>query len=115
LATIAPALFIKETLRPDTAAQFKPETTKEQRNLFNLCVDKTRLLSDGVWFGTAFNLAKEREKGTLALQAPQIKQTHLVLWGEDDIIIPIADMKDMTRLLPNCQLRIIKNVGRHEY
>jgi pimeloyl-ACP methyl ester carboxylesterase len=111
LATIAPALFIKDTLRPDTVARFKPETTKEQRDLFNFCVDKTRVLSDGVWFGTAYHLAKEREKGTLAQQAPEIKQPHLILWGEDDIIIPFADMEDMTRLLPNCQLRIIKNVG----
>jgi non-heme chloroperoxidase len=45
------------------------------------------------------------------LQAPQIKHPHLVLWGEDDIIIPFADMEDMTSLLPNCQLRIFKNVG----
>jgi pimeloyl-ACP methyl ester carboxylesterase len=111
LASIAPALFIKETLKPGSNAQFKPQTTKEQRDLFNLCIDKTRVLSDGVWFGTAFHLAREQDTGKLALEASRINHPHLVLWGEDDNIIPREDMIEMTKLLPNCQLRIIKGIG----
>lgn len=111
LAGVAPALFITESLKPGSNAQFKPQTTKEQQDLFNLVIDKTRLLSDGVWFGTAYNLAKEREDGTLVKKAPGILHPHLVLWGELDNIIPLEDMTGMTKLLPNCQLRIIKDVG----
>jgi non-heme chloroperoxidase len=111
LATVSPTLFIKESLKPGCNAQFRPGTTKEQRELFNLCIDKTRGLSDGIWFGTAYHLAKEREEGKLAQNAIKIKQPHLVLWGEDDIIIPRQDMEEMTKLLPDCQLRIIKDRG----
>ena len=111
LAGVAPALFIKESLKPGSNAQFKPQTTKEQRDLFNFIIDKTRILSDGVWFGTAFHLAKEREQGTLLREVSKIKHPHLVLWGEEDNIIPREDMVEMTKLLPDCQLRIIKNTG----
>jgi non-heme chloroperoxidase len=111
LAGVAPALFIKESLKPGGKAQFKPQATKEQRDLFNLIIDKTRVLSDGVWFGTAFHLAKERERGTLLREVSKIKQPHLVLWGEEDNIIPREDMVEMTKLLPDCQLRIIKDTG----
>jgi pimeloyl-ACP methyl ester carboxylesterase len=111
LATVAPSLFLKESLQPGQNAQFKPKTTKEQCELFNSCIDKTRLLSDGIWFGTAYHLAKEREKGELAPEARNIQNPHLVLWGEEDIIIPRADMEDMTTLLPHCRLQVIKNIG----
>ena len=111
MASIAPALFIKETLKPGQEAQFKPEIPQEQKDAYNLLIDKTQVLSDGVWFGTAFHLAKERDEGQLALDAPRIKHPHLILWGEDDSIIPREDMVEMTKLLPNCQLRIIKGIG----
>jgi non-heme chloroperoxidase len=111
LAGVAPALFIKETLKPGKEAQFKPEISQEQKDAFNLLIDKTRVLSDGVWFGTPFHLAKEREEGTLAQYVYKIRQPHLVLWGEDDNIIPRKDMEEMTKLLPNCQLKTIKGIG----
>jgi pimeloyl-ACP methyl ester carboxylesterase len=111
LAGVAPSLFIKESLNPEAKAQFQPGTTKEQRDLFNLLVDKTRVLSDGVWFGTAYHLAEEHRKGTLVKEAYKINQPHLVLWGENDVIVPRADMEEMPKLLPNCELRIIKDIG----
>ena len=111
LAAVAPSLFIKESLAPEAAAQFHPETSEEQRNLFHLLIDKTRVLSDGIWFGTGFHLARERRAGTLVQSVHKIQQPHLVLWGERDIIIPRADMEEMPGLFPNCQLRIIKNAG----
>ena len=111
LGVAAPALFIKESLYPGAKIQFKEQTTQEQKDVFNLVVDKTRILSDGIWFGTPFHLAQEREKGTLANKTHTIKQPHLVLWGEDDIIIPRKDIEEMPQLLPNCQLRIIKDMG----
>jgi pimeloyl-ACP methyl ester carboxylesterase len=111
LASVAPSLFIKESLNPEAKAQFQPNTTKEQRDLFHLLVDKTRVLSDGVWFGTAYHLAEEYKKGELVKEAYKIKQPHLVLWGENDVIISRADMEEMSQLLPDCRLRIIKDTG----
>jgi non-heme chloroperoxidase len=111
LAVIAPALFIKESLSPGAKVQFKSKTTAEQRDLFNLIVDEARILSDGAGFGTLYHLQNERNSGTLAKEVQRIKQPHLVLWGEDDIIIPRKDIEEMPQLLPNCQLKIIKDVG----
>jgi non-heme chloroperoxidase len=111
LAVVAPALFVKESLNPGAKVQFKPQTTQEQKDAFNLIVDKTRILSDGIWFGVPFHLLNERIKGTLAKKTSKIKQPHLVLWGEDDIIIPRKDIEEIPQLLPNCQLKIIKDIG----
>jgi pimeloyl-ACP methyl ester carboxylesterase len=111
LAVVAPALFVQESLRPGTKAEFKSETTAQQRDLFNLIVDKTRILSDGAGVGTPYHLQKERDTGTLAKEARRIKHHHLVLWGEDDMLIPRKDMEEMTKLLPDCQLQLIKDAG----
>ena len=111
LAVIAPALFVTESLRPGAKVEFKPETTVEQRDLFNLIVDRARILSDGAGFGTPYHLQKERNTGTLAKDARRIKHHHLVLWGEDDMLIPRKDMEGMVLLLPNCQLQLIKDAG----
>lgn len=111
LAVVAPALFVQKSLRPGTKAEFKSETTAQQRDLFNLIVDKTRILSDGAGVGTPYHLQKERDTGTLAKEARRIKHHHLVLWGEDDMLIPRKDMEEMTKLLPDCQLQLIKDAG----
>ena len=111
LAVVAPALFVKESLYPGAKVQFKEQTTQEQKDAFNLIVDKTRVLSDGIWFGVPFHLLNERIKGTLAKKTSKIKQHHLVLWGEDDIIIPRKDIEEIPQLLPNCQLKIVKDIG----
>ncbi len=66
LAFAAPTLFIKESLRPGVKAQFKQETSDEQKELFNLIVDKARFLSDGAGVGTLYHLRDARATGTLA-------------------------------------------------
>src|SRR3954447_13783683 len=57
LASAAPTLFRPETLQ--AGPQFAQATYVAQRVLFRLLVEKTRVLSDGVWFGTPHNLARE--------------------------------------------------------
>jgi non-heme chloroperoxidase len=111
LAVVAPALFIKKSLEPNVKAEFKPETTEEQRNAFNLIVDRARILSDGAGAGTPYHLQKERDTGVVAKDANQIKQHHLILWGENDNLIPRDDMEYMAQLLPDCELRLVKDVG----
>lgn len=111
LAFVAPALFIQESLAPGKKVEFKSETTTQQKDLFNLIVDRARIVSDGAGVGTPFHLQKERDTGTLAKEAQQIKHHHLVLWGEDDMLISRNDMEEMTKLLPNCRLQIIKGAG----
>lgn len=111
LAVVAPALFVQESLRPGAKVEFKTETTAQQRDIFNLIVDRARILSDGAGVGTPYHLQKEHDTDTLAKEARRIKHHHLVLWGEVDMLIPLKDMEEMTKLLPNCQLQLIKDVG----
>lgn len=111
LAFVAPTLFMRESLEPGKKVEFKSETTTQQKDIFNLIVDRARIVSDGAGVGTPFHLQKERDNGTLAKEVQQIKHHHLVLWGEDDMLISRNDMENMVQLLPNCRLQIIKDAG----
>lgn len=105
------SLFTKESLAPGVKAEFKPQTTAEQRDLFNLIVDKAMDLSEGAIAGTLYHLKKEREAGTLHKETQRIKQPMLVLWGEADLVIPKQDTDETIRLLPNSRLQTFKDIG----
>jgi pimeloyl-ACP methyl ester carboxylesterase len=111
LSFAASSLFTKESLALGVKAEFQPETTSDQKNLFNLIVDKARSLSDGAGTGTLYHLQKERETGTLHRETQRIKQPILVLWGEEDTVIPRQDIDETVKLLPNCKLQTIKDIG----
>jgi pimeloyl-ACP methyl ester carboxylesterase len=111
LSFAASSLFIKESLVPGVKSEFKPETTREQRELFNLLVDKARELSDGAGTGTLYHLKKERDEGTLHKETHRIKQPMLVLWGEEDIVIPRQDIDTTIKLIPNSSLQTYKGIG----
>jgi pimeloyl-ACP methyl ester carboxylesterase len=111
LSFAAPTLFTKESLTPGVKAQFRQETSDEQKELFNLIVDKARTLSDGAGTGTLYHLRNERINGMLAKETYRIKQPTLVLWGEEDTVIPHQDTDETVKLLPNCKLQIIKHAG----
>ena len=35
----------------------------------------------------------------------------LVLWGEDDLVIPRVDIETTIKLIPNAKLQTFKNIG----
>ncbi len=111
LASAAPTLFVAESLQPGNNPEFAEGVTREQKDLFNLLIDKTQLLSDGIWFGTPHNLEKEFNSGELASKMPDIKHEHLILWGEQDLWIPKDDVVEMADKQPNAKLEIIQGVG----
>ena len=111
LASAAPTLFRTETLAPGQSPQFAETTTHAQRELFKLLIAKTRVLSDGVWFGTPQNLAVEWESGALAAKMPQMAHEHLVLYGKMDYWIPREHMDTMVEKLPNARLELFPFVG----
>ncbi len=111
LSFAASSLFTKESLVPGAKSEFRPETTAKQRELFNLAVDEARKLSDGAGTGTLYHLKKERDKGSLHKETHRIKQPMLVLWGEDDLVIPRVDIDETIRLLPNSRLRTFQGIG----
>ncbi|OQA30304.1 MAG: Haloalkane dehalogenase [Betaproteobacteria bacterium ADurb.Bin341] len=110
LATAAASLFDVATLGTERPA-FAPGTSDEQKALYEHLVDMTRLLSDGIWFGTPHNLAHEHEDGMLRARQKQIAHPTKILWGELDFWIPREHMEEMAEQMPNCSLEIIPGVG----
>jgi pimeloyl-ACP methyl ester carboxylesterase len=111
MAGTSPSLFTPESMQAGRVPQFRDTATQEQRDLFKLIVDKTRVLSDGIWFGTPINLTKEYHSGELKKKQKKIKHQHLILWGEKDVWIPRGDLEEMARERPNCELKILPDIG----
>ena len=82
-----------------------------QGQVFNRVVDKTHVLSDGVWFGTPFHLVRASRTRELVPREAEIAHEHLVLWGQQDIFIPRQDLEAMARQMPNCRLEVLEGVG----
>lgn len=111
LASAAPSLFRPETMVAGQSPQFGEATSVAQKTLFQLLVEKTRILSDGVWFGTPHNLALEWDSGALAARMPEMAHEHLVLYGKMDYWIPREHMDTMVQKLPNARLELFPYVG----
>lgn len=111
LASAAPTLFRPETLVAGLTPQFAEATSVAQRELFKLIIERTRVLSDGIWFGTPHNLAREWESGALAKQMADMTHEHLILYGKMDYWIPREHMDEMVHSLPNARLEVFPYVG----
>ncbi|MBL8445401.1 MAG: alpha/beta hydrolase [Zoogloeaceae bacterium] len=111
LASAAPTLFRPETLVAGQMPQFAEATSVAQRELFARIIDRTRVLSDGIWFGTPHNLGLEWESGALAAQMPAMTHEHLILYGKMDYWIPREHMDTMVQKLPNARLEVFPYVG----
>lgn len=111
LAAAAPSLFEPATLVAGKLPEFKHSTTPEQIKTFDLIVDRTRIIGDGIWFGVPFNLNREYESKRLFKRQNEISNPHLVLWGENDSIIPKRILLDMAKSLPNCAIETIPGIG----
>lgn len=111
LASAAPTLFRPETLVAGQAPLFADATSVAQRELFALLIEKSRWLSDGVWFGTPHNLGLEWESGELAARMGSMTHEHLILYGKMDYWIPRDHMDIMVQKLPNARLELFPFVG----
>jgi pimeloyl-ACP methyl ester carboxylesterase len=111
LATAAPTLFRPETLLVGERPRFRDTTSHAQRRLFARLVDMTRVLSDGIWFGTVHDLACEWDAGTLAAKMPAMTHEHLLLYGKLDYWIPREHLDRMAKRLANCRLEVFPYVG----
>ena len=111
LASAAPTLFRPETLVAGQMPRYADSATPAQRALFERLIDRTRVLSDGIWFGTPHALAEEWSSGALAAQMPQMTSEHLVLYGKVDYWIPRDHIDEMARRLPRCRLEVFSEIG----
>jgi len=110
LATAMPTLFRAESLAAGEP-QFADTASTSQRRLFGRIVDMTRGLSDGIWFGTPHDLAREWDSQALAARMPVMTHEHLVLFGKLDYWIPRDDVERMVAQLPNARLEVFPYVG----
>jgi pimeloyl-ACP methyl ester carboxylesterase len=111
LASAAPTLFTQASLAPGETPVFADTTTKAQKDLFELLVDKTMTISDGIWFGSAWHLNDERERQPLASKLGQFGVHTQVLMGEHDYWIPLEDAEAMVTALPDATLKRCAGVG----
>ncbi len=111
MASAAPTLFRTDSLAPGQQPQFALTATESQRRLFERIIERTTVLSDGIWFGTPQNLAKEWTSKALAAQIPAMTHEHLVLCGKLDYWVPREHFDEMARRLPKCVLKVFPYVG----
>lgn len=110
MATAAVSLFVPESLAPNVVPRFREGLAGSQA-LFERILEQTFGVAEGVWIGTPFNLNLERESHELERRMPEIRQPHLVLWGEKDGWIPPADLKAMASAMPDCRLVTVPGIG----
>lgn len=111
LATAVSSLFQPDTLGGNGIPVFRDSATPAQRAQFQYLVERTRLLSDGIWLGTAVQLNREHRSGELRAQQHRMRHPRRILWGDQDAWIPRADMEEMQARLPDCRLDIIPDIG----
>ncbi len=110
MATAAASLFQPDSLLPGRVPQFRKDFAACQA-LFEKIIDQNCHVAEGVWLGTPYNLNLEYERRELAPRIPDITHEHLVLWGEQDGWIPIADLLAMAAAMPNCRLVSVPRIG----
>jgi non-heme chloroperoxidase len=110
MATAASSLFLPDSLTPNTIPRFR-EGLGQLQPFFEQIIGQTFGVAEGVWLGTPVNLNRERESGELARRMAEIRQEHLLLWGEQDGWIAPADLRTMAAAMPHCRLVIVPGVG----
>ena len=110
MATAASSLFVPESMAPNATPRFR-EGLGDIQALFDRIIEQTFGVSEGIWIGTPVNLTREKESGELERRMAEIRHPHLVLWGECDGWIPLADLRTMAAAMPDCRLVIVPGIG----
>ncbi|MBH5390282.1 alpha/beta fold hydrolase [Bradyrhizobium diversitatis] len=110
MASAASSLFVPESLVPNAIPRFR-EGLGEIPALFDRIIEQTFGVSEGIWIGTPVNLTREKESRELERRMPEIQHPHLVLWGEQDGWIALADLETMAAAMPDCRLVTVPRMG----
>lgn len=92
------------------------QTLGPVRGLLDLRLDSFSLLVTDAWrAGPASIWHAARELGTadITTKLPAIQAPVLVIWGEDDAIIPLRSGQQIAGMLPNAELVVIENAGHN--
>jgi pimeloyl-ACP methyl ester carboxylesterase len=110
MATAASSLFVPESLAPNAVPRFR-EGLGQLQPFFERIVEQSFSVAEGVWIGTPVNLNRERDSGELGRRMVEIEHPHLVLWGEKDGWIALADLRKMEAAMPRCRLVTVPGIG----
>ncbi|MFV0358467.1 alpha/beta fold hydrolase [Tropicimonas sp.] len=110
MAGVAPALFRGDVAQAGGMPEFRSGIAAQAR-LFDRIVRQSFAVADGIWLGTPLNLTAEFDSGEVAARVGELRHETLVLWGERDGIIPLADMQRMAAELPDCRLVRVPGIG----
>ncbi|WP_333835264.1 alpha/beta fold hydrolase [Rubrimonas sp.] len=110
MASAAPTLFDPSSLTQGRAPAFL-DPKSELARFYDRIVDQTFGVSDGVWLGTPFHLDRASATGGLTARMGEMKAERLIVWGEQDLWIPQADVEAMAAGLPNARLVKVPGVG----
>lgn len=110
MAWAASSLFVPESLTSPEGPQLVADAGA-RGVLFEKIVDQTFSVSDGIWSGTPVGLEREFKLGELAARMGEMRQPQLILWGEKDVILTLADAQDMCAGLPDCRLEVLPGIG----
>ena len=110
MATAASSLFVPESMAPNMIPRFRAGL-EDIEVFFDRIIEQTFGVSEGVWIGTPVNLTRERQSRELERRMAEIRHPHLVLWGERDGWIPLADLRAMAEAMPDCRLVIVPGIG----
>jgi pimeloyl-ACP methyl ester carboxylesterase len=111
IATAASSLFDPASLDSPGEPVFQGTATEEQRTLFERVVRQACEASPGVWLGIPAVLDRLRAQNDLLPRVASLAQPHLIIQGSDDRIIPLAEVKAMTTILPSAKLKILDGIG----
>lgn len=111
LASAMPTLFRPDSLALEYTPDFADSATTEQRALFEYLLARTRLLSDGIWVGTPYHLDRIWHEGVLRERQEELAHPRRILWGSQDASIPRADVEEMARRIPGCELEVLPGIG----
>ena len=110
MASAAPTLFDPSSLAQGKAPAFL-DPKSDLARLYDRIVDQTFGVSDGIWLGTPFHLDRAAATGGLTARMGEMRAERLILWGEQDLWIPQADVEAMAAGLPNARLVKVPGVG----
>ncbi len=111
LATAVPTLFRPESLGQGRLPEYADTASDEQRRHFEHLLQRTQMLSDGIWLGTPYHLGRTWQDGGLRERQADLTHPRLILWGGEDAWIPRADVDDMAGRMPRCELRVVDGIG----
>lgn len=110
MASAASSLFEPGTLAQGQIPVLRPDTGARAATFVRI-LTRARYASPGIWGGTLRAITAEAQLGELEAAMASMTHEQVVLWGDQDPIIPRNVLEVMAAKSPNCRLVVLPGVG----